>query len=316
MRIVFMGTPRFARPSLQGLLQSSHEVVGVVTQPDRPKGRGRVMTASPIKEECQRVGVPFLQPLKMKDPLVLDQLNTWKPEAIVVVAFGRILPQIVLDIPSVGCINVHASLLPKYRGAGPIQWALIRGEQKTGVTIMKMDAGMDTGGIYVQEQVTILNDDTIDTLSDRLAESGSTLLLASLAGIQDGSLQAKPQNHDEATLAPLLKKEDGLIHWNEQAQDIHNKIRGMNPWPGAFTYLGKERWVICRSEFESPLTHNHSPGTIMEANKNKIVVATGEGIIVIRELQPENKRRMTIENYMAGHPLTPGIVLTQTPLEQ
>ncbi len=310
-----MGTPSFAKPSLQGLLQSQHEVVGVVTQTDKPKGRGRVLTASPIKIESEGAGIPILQPMKMKDPLVLNQLKAWQPDAIVVVAFGKILPQIVLDIPTLGCINVHASLLPKYRGAGPIQWALIRGEQETGVTIMKMDAGMDTGGVYCQERVPIQEDDTFDTLSTRLAETGRALLLASLEGIQDGSLQANPQDHEEATMAPMLKKEDGLIQWDQPAKEIHNKVRGMNPWPGAFTFLQKKRLVICRSEVYTSLTQTDAPGTIVEVTKDRMVVATKEGCLLIKEIQPENKRHMKVEQYLMGHPVTAGMVLTPNPLE-
>jgi methionyl-tRNA formyltransferase len=309
MRIVFMGTPDFAVPSLEALLRSGDTVAGVVTQPDRPKGRGQTLAASPVKQLAQREGLPILQPLKMKDPEFLAALRSWQPDFIAVAAFGRILPQVVLDMPPKGCINVHASLLPKFRGAGPIQWALITGERETGITTMLMDAGMDTGAILLQEKVPIEPDDTAGTLSDKLSAVGGPLLVETLRRLKEGTLVAQPQDHSQATMAPLLQKEDGLIDWTRSASDIANRIRGTTPWPGAFTYAGNERWTISRAYPEDPGDAAAEPGTIVSAAKDTIRVATGNGVLAIAELQPANSRRMSIQQYLAGHRVSPGLQL-------
>lgn len=247
MRIVFMGTPEFSVPSLNALLRSGHAVVGVVTQPDRPKGRGQELAASPIKQLALAHKIPILQPLKMKDPAFLESLSAWKPDLIAVTAFGRILPKVVLDLPPKGCINVHASLLPKYRGAGPIQWAIIKGERETGITTMLMDEGMDTGAMLLQERVSIEPDETAGTLSVKLAEIGGRLLITTLEHLEKGSLAPTAQDHGCATMAPLLKKEDGLLDWTQSAADLANRVRGLTPWPGAYTFAGEERWAIWRA---------------------------------------------------------------------
>lgn len=309
MRVVFMGTPEFAVPTLRALLHSPYQIVGVVTQPDRPKGRGQKLTPPPVKQLAVQHGLPILQPPKMKDPAFLAALTTWKPDVIVVVAFGRILPKSVLDLPPKGCINVHASLLPKYRGAGPIQWAIIRGERETGITTMLMDEGMDTGAILLQEPVPIAPEDTAGTLSAKLADVGARVLIETLDRLEKGMLVPRPQDQSQASLAPLLKKEDGLLDWKLPAVELANRVRGLTPWPGAYTFLGDDRWVIWKAVVLDRPTAPAPPGTIIEVAKEGLLVATGSGALRITELQPANSRRMTVAEYLAGHRLVPGLVL-------
>jgi methionyl-tRNA formyltransferase len=292
MRIVFMGTPDFAVPSLEALLKSD-QVVGVVTQPDRPKGRGQVLTPSPVKLIAQRESISILQPTKMKDPDFLAALAAWKPELIAVAAFGRILPPAILSLPAKGCINVHGSLLPKYRGAGPIQWAIINGETETGITTMLMDEGMDTGAMLLQEKISISPDDTAGSLSPRLAELGGRLLVETIAKLKAGTLVSHSQDHNQATLAPLLKKEDGAIDWTLPARAIANRIRGLTPWPGAYTFLGADRWVISLAN-ATDRTTSLAAGLVETVTKDAIHVATGQGILAIKELHPANSRRMPV----------------------
>ncbi|MGH7164641.1 MAG: methionyl-tRNA formyltransferase [Nitrospiraceae bacterium] len=313
MRIVFMGTPEFAVPSLEALLRSEDQVVGVVSQPDRPKGRGYELAPSPVKLLCLRERLPILQPLKMKEPVFLDALKAWQPELITVAAFGRILPKVVLDLPPRGCVNVHASLLPKYRGAGPIQWAIIKGERETGITTILMDEGMDTGAILLQERLAIHPDETAGELSARLAEVGGRLLVETIRRLKEGALAPRAQDHTQATMAPLLKKDDGWITWTAEASEIVNRVRGLSPWPGAFTYAGDERWIIWRAAIKDRAWEGKgpapTPGTLVEAGKDGILVVTGHGLLVILDLQPANNRRMTAAQYVAGHSLSPGLVL-------
>lgn len=308
MRIVFMGTPEFAVPSLEALLKSDDQVVGVVTQPDRPKGRGQELALSPVKMVCQREGIPLLQPVKMKDPVFLEALRSWQPDLITVAAFGRILPPAILSMPPRGCINVHGSLLPKFRGAGPIQWAVIMGEAETGITTMLMDEGMDTGAMLLQERMPILPDDTAGSLSARLAGLGGRLLVETIRQLKSGTLVPIQQDHTQATLAPLLKKEDGLIDWTRPAVEIERRIRGLSPWPGAFTYAGEERWTIWRAIAVDSKTGS-GPGHVLSAAKEGITVAAGQGAILITELQPANGRRMAAMQYLAGHHIPPGMRL-------
>ncbi len=308
MRIVFMGTPDFAVPSLEALLKSDDQVVGVVTQPDRPKGRGQILTPSPVKRVALREQTPILQPMKMKDPEFLSALAGWKPDLIAVAAFGRILPPAILTLPPKGCINVHGSLLPKYRGAGPIQWAIINGEPETGITTMLMDEGMDTGAMLLQEAIPIAPDDTAGTLSPRLADLGGRLLVATIAQWKAGILVPRQQDNTRATMAPLLKKEDGLIDWAGSARTIANRVRGLTPWPGAYTFLGTERWVLTRAAVLGGLSQG-TPGYIVAVTKEALHVATGDGLLAIREIQPANSRRMTVTQYLAGHPIEPGAQL-------
>lgn len=313
MRIVFMGTPEFAVPSLEALLRSPDAVVGVVTQPDRPKGRGHELALSPVKLVAQRAGVPVLQPLKMKDPACLDTLQAWRPDLIAVAAFGRILPKMILDLPPKGCVNVHASLLPKYRGAGPIQWAVVNGERETGVTTMLMDEGMDTGAILLQETVAIAADDTAGSLSVKLAEVGGRLLIDTLRRLTEGHLSPRRQDAAQATMAPLLKKEDGLIDWTLPAAALVNRVRGLSPWPGAYTYLGEDRWIVWNAQALDRSVPAVLPGTIVEAAKEGLSVATGSGTLRVTEVQPANSRRMSVAQYLTGHTLEPGLRLGPPP---
>lgn len=309
MRLVFMGTPDFAAASLEALLKSDDSVVGVVTQPDRPKGRGQILTPSPVKLLAQREQIPLLQPLKMKDPEFLRALSEWKPDLIAVAAFGRILPPAILSLPRLGCINVHGSLLPKYRGAGPIQWAIINGETETGITTMLMDEGMDTGAMLLQESIPITSEDTAGTLSPRLAELGGKLLVETIARLKAGTLVPQPQDSSRATLAPLLKKEDGEIDWASPAIALANRVRGLAPWPGAYTTVaGGDRWAIWRA-LALPGPATKPPGVVIAITADAIHVATGEGILAVMELQPANSRRMTVSQYLAGHPVTVGLQL-------
>jgi len=311
MRIVFMGTPTFAVPSLEALLKSPYEVVGVVTQPDRPKGRGQGVEASPVKQLATFHGLPILQPQKMKDPEFLDPLSGWKADVIVVTAFGRILPKVILDLPPIGCVNVHASLLPKYRGAAPIQWAIINGEPETGVTMMLMDEGMDTGPILLQATLPIGLEETAEELSIRLAELGGAQLGSTLQKLADGTLIPHPQDETQAILAPLLKKENGLMSWTLTATELAYRVRGLSPWPGCFTFLGQERLAIWKAiACDSPMNHgtaNRVPGRIVDVKNTGLWVETGGGYLKILEVQPANKKRMPIDQFLRGRILNPGM---------
>lgn len=300
-----MGTPEFAVPSLEALLKSDDQVVGIVTQPDRPKGRGQVLTPPPIKLIAQREGIPFLQPVKIKVPEFLTVLAAWKPDLIAVTAYGRILHRPILTLPPMGCVNVHGSLLPKYRGAAPVQWAMINGEAETGITTMLMDEGMDTGAMLLQESLPIIPEDTAGSLASRLAVLGGRLLVETIARLKVGTIMPQPQNHALATLAPPLKKEDGVIDWTMSASNIANRVRGLSPWPGAYTYIGSERWMVW-SATQSSGKPDVVPGTIIEVTKQSIHVATGDGVLALREIQPSNSKRLTVAQYLAGHRVSAG----------
>lgn len=305
MRIVFMGTPEFAVPSLEALLRSDDQIVGVVSQPDRPKGRGHLLVPPPVKLIAERAGIPVLQPLKIRTPDFLQALSAWQPDLIAVAAYGRILHTPILRLPPMGCVNVHGSLLPKYRGAAPVQWAVIHGETHTGITTMLMDEGMDTGPMLLQEQLEIFPDDTAGTLAPRLAELGGRLLVDTIAQLKAGTLIPRKQDDGHATLAPILKKEDGLIDWMMPATALANRVRGLSPWPGAYTFFGEERWNIWKAVANvGPLTDK--PGTIVAVDKQAIVVATGDGLLNIREIQTANSKRMSAGQFLAGHRVTVG----------
>ena len=308
MRIVFMGTPEFAVPSLEALLRSDDQVVGVISQPDRPKGRGQQLVAPPVKVVAERAGIPIIQPLKIRTPDFMQALSAWKPDLIAVTAFGRILHAPILQLPSMGCVNVHGSLLPKYRGAAPVQWAVINGETETGITTMLMDEGMDTGPMLLQEKLSILPDDTAGTLASRLAELGGRLLVDTITQLKAGTLAPRKQDDGQATMAPLLKKEDGLIDWTMSATVLANRVRGLSPWPGAYTFLGEDRWNIWKA-VPSADTSVDKPGTIVTVNKHSILVATGEGVLDIREIQTANSKRMSVGQFLAGHRVTAGTQL-------
>lgn len=301
MRIIFFGTPAFAIPSLVALLQSEEEVIAVVTQPDKKKGRGRVSSPSPVKELAIDRGIKILQPVNIKDPLFLNGLSKIMPEIIVVVAYGKILPAQILRLPSHGCINVHASLLPKYRGAAPIQWAIINGEKKTGITTMLMDEGLDTGNILLQEETEISSDDNAETLGNKLAEIGASLLIRTIKGIRSGYIKPIPQKGTPG-YAPPLKKEDGRLNWSKTATEIFNFVRGMYPWPCAYCYLNKERIKITRVKM---LEGSGIPRRV-EKTGEELIVGTGEGLISIIELQPEGKIPMSAKAFLQGRRLKEG----------
>ena len=314
MRVVFMGTPDFAVPTLQQLVNSEFSVVGVVCQPDRPSGRGKKIRFGPVKTLALAQNLPVVQPEKMKDPTLLDTLRSWNPAVIVVAAFGRILPQVILDLSPKGCLNVHGSLLPKYRGAAPIQWAVINGETETGVTIMVMDAGMDTGAILEQAAVPIAPEDTAGDVASRMAEVGGVLLVSTLQKWMKETVVAQPQNESEATLAPMLTKEDGLLDWSQSPKTLADRIRGLSPWPGGYTFMEGERWGIWKVQVEEhegdsalpSKDNNNAPGTIMGVTKQGIQVQTGHGVLHLIEIQPANKKRMAVADYVAGHRIEVG----------
>jgi methionyl-tRNA formyltransferase len=304
MRIVFFGTPLFAVPSLNVLLESQEEVVAVVTQPDKRKGRDRILSPPPVKELALRKGVSVLQPKSLKDLLFLDELYKLKPEMIVVVAYGKILPPQILELPPHRCINVHASLLPKYRGAAPIQWAIIKGEKKTGITTMLMDQGMDTGDILLQEETEVYDDDNSETLGKRLADIGGSLLIKTIQKVKEGSVRPVPQT-GTSSYAPPLKKEDGRIDWSNAAVGIFNFVRGMYPWPCAYCYLNGERIKITQAK----ALDGHGIAGRVEKAGGELLVGTGKGLISVIQLQPQGKRLMNAKEFLMGRRLEKGTFL-------
>lgn len=320
MRILFMGTDEFAIPSLSTLFESKHELIGVVTQPDRPSGRGRKLKASPVKKLAGKLSISVYQPERVSDPDFVEEIRKLEPELIVVAAYGQILKENVLDCPSVACVNVHPSLLPKYRGAAPIQRAIIDGEKQTGVTIILMDEGEDTGDIVTQKPVKIEREDTAISLKDKLSKIAADILIEVVDKTQEsGDLPHIPQKDDEATYAPKLTKEDGKIDWSKSAEDTYNLVRGSLPWPGAYTYYNGKMIKIISSEAVSeddsndaaseaePLAERLLPGTIIVKSKKKIEVVTGEGKLVVNELQPANKRKMDARDFINGYRLKTGV---------
>lgn len=297
-----MGTPDFALPSLRNLLESGEKIVSVYTQPDRPKGRGRKSAPSPIKERALLHHLPVYQPVSLKERSVQDQLAEQKPDLLIVVAYGLILPSRVLDIPTWGAINVHASLLPKYRGAAPIQWALISGEKETGITTMRLDPGMDTGDILLQEREPITETDTARSLHDRLAETGGRLLIETLIRLRQGTLSPQPQDSSLASYAPPLKKDQGEIQWDLSAEKIDRLIRGLSPWPGAFTFWQGKRMLIHQAGL-GPGNVQGIPGTIHSFQEGTIQVHTGHGLLSLKEIQMEGHRRLSSKELLRGLPL-------------
>ncbi|OGQ00775.1 MAG: methionyl-tRNA formyltransferase [Deltaproteobacteria bacterium RBG_19FT_COMBO_46_12] len=304
-RIVFFGTPAFALPTLQTLFERPDEVIAVVTQPDREKGRGRRVVFSPVKEQALRHHLLLLQPERVREELFRETLIELHPNLIVVVAFGQILPKSILNIPQYGAINVHASLLPRYRGAAPIAWAILNGEKVTGITTMVMDEGMDTGDILLQVETPIGNEETCETLHDRLASLGAQLLKETLEKMKAVNIHPIPQDHSKATYAPPLKKEDGHIDWKRGANEINRHVRAFNPWPGAFTKLGDQWLKIYKGEIrERPLTGK--AGAVVWVGSDFIDVETGKDSFRIKEVQLEGGRRMTIRDFLSGHPIPVG----------
>lgn len=308
MRLVFMGTPAFAVPSLVALLKNGFHVVLVVTQPDKPKGRGGRAAPPPVKEIAIAYGVPVIQPERLKEEGFLARLYQAAPDAIVVTAYGKILPSEILRLPRLGCINVHASLLPKYRGAAPVQWALMNGESETGVTIMLMDEGMDTGDILLQQKVPILDNDNFGSLYDRLSRLGAELLIETLQRLQSNRLERLPQDHSRASYAPLLTPLNEVIAWNLPAENIRNQVRALDPQPGARTFLSGKLLKIWRVSAKGGV-FSGKPGEILATSDEGIMVRAGEGAVMIHELQLAGGRRLPAAAFLRGHPLRQGTVL-------
>ena len=299
LKIVFMGTPDFAVPCLK-TLNENYEVIAVITQPDRPKGRGQKLTPSPIKEYALEHNLTVLQPEKIKTLETEEQLKKLAPDLIVVVAFGQILSKAILDIPQLGCINVHASLLPKYRGAAPIHWSIINGETKTGITTMYMDVGLDTGDMILKEEVSISAKMNTGELHDTLMNIGAKTLLQTIKQIAEGSVVRNKQNDAEASYAPLLTKELERINWLLPAQEIYNLVRGLNPWPVAFSIFKGKKLKIWQTKVIDNVTIGEI-GTVLSLTETGFTVQTGKGILEILELQPESKRKMTAKDFVCGN---------------
>lgn len=312
LRIVFMGTPDIACATLQALATAPDcEVVGVVAQPDKPRGRDLKLQPPPVKELALRLGVPVLQPPRARDEAFIGQLRELRPDLIAVLAYGQILPQAILDLPQHGCLNVHTSLLPRWRGAAPIQWAILEGDAETGATIMRMDAGLDTGGIVATCATPLAPDDNAQTVHDRLAVLGAELLVRTLPRYISGELPPRPQPAEGVTYARKLTKEDGRLDWSQPARVLHNRLRAFTPWPGAFTFLPAQprplllkvwRAEVARAgDVQSPPAAQ--PGRVLSADKSGLVIACGEGALRLLEVQKEGSRRMTTAEFLAGHPL-------------
>lgn len=306
MRIIFMGTPEFACPTLRTLIERGENVVAVVTQPDRPKGRGQQTLPPPVKVVAEGHGIPVLQPVKVRLPESIEQIRALEPDLIVVIAFGQILPKALLDIPKHGCINVHASLLPRYRGAAPLNWCIINGECETGVTTMMMDVGLDTGDMLLKSATPIDPDEDTQSLHDRMSLLGAELLARTLDRLKAGELVPEKQDDSLTCYAAMMKKEDGLIDWTRSAQQIKNQVRGMTPWPGAFSFLDDKLLKVYKVQTASG---SGTPGTVVAAGRDGIEVACGEGSLLIRELQLEGKKRMAAGDFLAGYKVQPGVLL-------
>lgn len=309
MRVVFMGTPDFAVPTLQALIDSRHEVVGVVTQPDKPKGRSGRLQPSPVKEKAVENGICVFQPERVKDPEFLPELQKLAPDVIVVAAFGQILPETVLKLPKYGCMNVHASLLPKLRGAAPIQWSVIDGDRESGVTIMQMDKGLDTGDILLVERYELSPKETGGSLFEKLSQLGGPLMLQALELAERGELEPVPQDNDRHTYAKMLSKALGDIDFKKSAREIERLIRGLNPWPSAYTHLNGKMLKLWDADVAQEASKG-KPGEIVEVRKKTFAIQTGEGQLLVNSLQLEGKKRMTVEDFLRGYPLQTGTILS------
>lgn len=306
MRILFMGTPDFAVPSIQALVEAGHEVCGAFTQPDKPKNRGMKLQPTPVKEFCLAHDIPVFQPTKLRDGTALAQIQELAPELIVVAAYGRILPDDILNYPAKGCINVHSSLLPKYRGAAPINWAILNGDQESGVTIMHMATELDAGDIIAQVSTPIDPNETVECLHDRLAELGAQLLVQTVQEIGAGTATRTPQNAELVTYAPMLSRELSPIDWENPAQKLHDQVRGLIPWPAAVAEFGGVRCKVFATLVCSE-TVTAAPGTVVQADKKGLKIACGEGTVLeICELQPDGKKRMPANAFLQGRPIPEG----------
>lgn len=307
MNLFFFGTPDFAVPTMERLVAEKFTIDLVVTNLDEPSGRGYEVKAPPVKQAALHAGLEVYQPAKLKEPATVDFLSHYRPDAIVVMAYGHILPKWLIDLPRLGCINLHASLLPKYRGAAPIQWSLIRGESVTGVTTMRIDVGLDTGDTLLKREVEVQDDDTAETLGARLSQLGADLMVETLRRLEQGDLEAQPQDHAQATLAPILKKEDGRIDWNLPALEIWNRIRGLRPWPGAYTmFRGKNLHIWSASRPVAGETMPHDPG-ILVADRASLRIICGQGTVLdVKEIQLEGRKRLAARDFLNGVKISPG----------
>ena len=299
MRLAFLGTPQFAVPSLESLVAAGHEVAAVYTQPDRPKGRGHELAHSPVKQAAMRLATPVRQPEKIRRPEVVEELARLETHAMVVVGYGQIIPQAIIDLPRLGIINVHASLLPAYRGAAPIQWSVANGETRTGVTTMRIDAGLDTGDILLKAETEIWCEETASELAARLAVMGAELLIKTLSGLEDGSIIPVPQDNALATLAPILKREDGFVDWNAPASKIHNRARGFLPWPGAWSTFRGQRFQIWRCQPAQQSTAL-APGTLFAGHRQLYAACGGGSTLELLEVQVEGRKRVMAEAFLNG----------------
>lgn len=308
MKIVYMGTPDFAVPALEALIEAGHEITAVVTQPDRPKGRGKEMAFSPVKECALKHGLQIFQPEKIKEESAVNTLKSFEADIYVVAAFGQILSQEILDIPRFGCINIHASILPKYRGAAPIQFAILEGDEETGVTIQQMNAGMDTGDIIAIKTIPITETDTAGSMFDKLMMLGAELVTETLPRIEKGEITPVPQDESKATKCGKIHKEMGHINWNASASSISNLVRAMNPWPSSFTRINGKMLKIWTVK-AIPERANNVPGTVYSVDKDSFCVNTGDGILEISEVQLEGKKRMDVKSFLLGYDIEKGMTL-------
>lgn len=307
MKIVFMGTPDFAVGALEALIVAGHEITAVVTQPDKPKGRGKEMQFPPVKECATKHGIEVFQPIKIKTPESVEILKKYEADLYVVAAFGQILSQEILDMPKYGCINIHASLLPKYRGAAPIQWAILDGEPYTGVTIMQMNAGMDTGDILTTVQVPITAEETGDSLFDKLCVAGAKLCVETIPLLEQGAVTPRPQDEEKATYAGKISKVLGKIDWSESAEVIERKVRGLNSWPSAYTTYNGKQLKIWKAVVESiSFAEKMQPGAVINVTKENFAVQTGSGVLTVSEVQLEGKKRMSVKDFLLGYRMNCG----------
>ncbi len=306
MRILFMGTPEFAEVSLKALVEDNRDVVCVITQPDKPKGRGYEMAMPEVKVYAMEKNIPVYQPDTLKDETILPLLQEYQPDVIIVVAYGKILPEYVLNFPKYGCINIHGSLLPKYRGAAPIQRAVIDGEKVSGVTSMYMEKGLDTGDMLIKRELPIGRETTAGEYHDALAILGGEVLLETLDALSEGKLSPQSQDDSLSTYASQLSKAEGEINWNNTSDEIYNKVRGLNPWPKAFSFIGGKRFVV---DFVYKSEQSGKAGEVLSADKDGILVACGEGSVLIKEIKVEGKKKMSAEDYLRGHKIEKGTLL-------
>lgn len=311
MRVIFMGTPDFSVGTLEALIAAGHEVCLAVTQPDKPKGRGGKMQYTPVKEKALFYNIPVYQPKRVRDPECVEELRKYNADVMVVVAFGQILPKEILEMTPYGCINVHASLLPKYRGAAPIQWAIIEGEEVTGVTTMQMDEGLDTGDMILKTEVPVAADETGESLHDKLAAAGAALCVETLKALEDGTAVREKQGESPTAYAKMLTKELGDIDWAEPAVKIERLVRGLNSWPSAYTHWNGKVLKIWRAAAEAAETADVQPGTVVSVEKESFAVQTGDGVLRVLEVQMPGKKRMDAGAFMRGNTMEPGELLTR-----